>query len=158
MKNLKLLTLITLAIIAPGLNAADTLKPFVTDGCTMFVDGTISSPGLWRSCCVEHDLRYWYGGSDSEMDATDNHIRDCVERVAGASWAKVVYTGIRAGHYSPIKNKYQWSWGWNQKREKTPLTPEESTYVLGEIRALQNSEDVNVEDFIKRNFPNQTAL
>lgn len=158
MKNLKLLTLIGFFFTAPGLKAADTLKPFITDGCTMFVDGTSSKPGLWRSCCVEHDLRYWYGGTESELDLADDQIKECVEKIAGKSWARVIYTGIRAGHYSPIKNKYQWSWGWNQKKEKIPLTTEENTYVVSEIRALQNTEEVNLEEFIKRNFPTQTTL
>ena len=108
MKNLKLPFLILSLFTALGLKAEDNkLKAFETDGCTMFVDGTNSRPELWKTCCIEHDLRYWYGGSLSDMDEADNQIKICVEKVAGNAWAQVIYTGISAGHHSPIKNKYQ---------------------------------------------------
>lgn len=138
--------------LAPSLKAELRLKPFETDGCTMFADGTYSKPALWKHCCTEHDLRYWFGGSESDMDATDIRLRSCVEKAAGPKWAKVIYTGVRAGHHSPVKNKYQWNWGWSTPREKKPLTPAEVGYVITELKEL-NLEDVNIDDFIKANFP-----
>ena len=154
MKNLKIISTLFILILAPGLKAAELkLAPFVTDGCTMFMDGTTSEPGLWKACCVEHDLRYWFGGSDSEMDTTDLRLRSCVEKVAGPTWAKLIYNGVRAGHYSPIKNKYYWGWAWSVKRDKVTLNPEETTYVLSELRQL-TTDEVNVEEFIKFYFPN----
>lgn len=152
MKNLKLLITLVFIFMAPGLKAEIKLKTFETDGCTLFTDGTNEKPTLWRHCCVEHDLRYWFGGSEPDMDATDLRLQSCVEKVAGANWAKIIYTGVRAGHHSPIKNKYVWNWGWSKKREKTPLTAAEIAYVLSELRVLAVKE-VNIDDFIKVNFP-----
>lgn len=157
MKNHLFLTLL-FSLISLSINASELkLKPFETDGCTMFVDGTKSEPKLWRHCCVEHDLRYWFGGSTTDMDETDLRLRSCVEKAAGDYWAAVIYRGVRAGHYSPIKNKYFWSWAWSVKRENVKLTTDESTYVIAQLRNL-NLDEVNIEDFIKTNFPNQTAL
>jgi hypothetical protein len=152
MKNLKLFALICLICVSPAIKAELKLSPFVTDGCTMFLDGTPSKPGLWRPCCVEHDLRYWFGGSEADMNNTDLRLKECVQKLAGDYWATLIYNGVRAGHYSPIKNKYYWSWAWSVKREKTPLTPAETEYVLSELREMKVDE-VNMDEFIKVNFP-----
>lgn len=152
MKNLKLLSILFFISFSPMIKAEMKLAPFQTDGCTMFMDGTPSKPGLWRHCCVEHDLRYWFGGSSSEMDATDQRLKECVQKVAGDNWAELIYKGVRAGHYSPIKNKFYWSWAWSVKRSSTPLTPAEADYVISELQKLKVDE-VNIDDFIKTNFP-----
>lgn len=127
------------------------LKPFETDNCTMFVDGPKSEPGLWKHCCIEHDLRYWFGGSDPDMDMADLRLKACVQKVAGDNWAKLIYTGVRAGHYSPIKNKYVWGWAWSVKRKKEPLTSAEVGYVITQLKDLRLDE-VNIDEFIKINF------
>lgn len=132
------------------------LSPFETDGCTMFIDGPVSKPELWRHCCVEHDLRYWFGGTQLDMDKTDLRLKECVQKVAGATWGTLIYNGVRAGHHSPIKNKYQWGWAWSVKREKIPLTSAESAFVLSELRLL-NIPEVNMEDFLNIYFPGVTA-
>lgn len=132
-----------------------TLKSFETDYCTMFIDGPIGSSGIWKHCCLEHDLRYWFGGSQEDMDAADFSIKECVTKVAGNSWGNFVYRGIRLGHFSPIKNKYKWGWAWSEKRAISPLTTEESEYVISELKKLNPEElkPINIEAFIKKNFP-----
>lgn len=152
MKYLKILCTIALFFIAPSLKAELKLKSFETDGCTLFADGTFSRPGLWKHCCSEHDLRYWFGGSQADMDSSDLRLRTCVQKVAGENWATVIYSGVRAGHHSPIKNKYQWNWGWSRPREKKPLSPAEVDYIKSELKSIV-IENVNIDDFIKINFP-----
>ena len=129
------------------------LKPFETDGCTMFIDGPPSQPTLWRHCCVEHDMRYWFGGDYQDRDKTDLRLKSCVQNVAGEKWAELIYEGVRIGHSSPIKNKTTWGWGWETERQNTKLTTEESNYVIADLRRLPYDQKVN-NDFIKRNFPN----
>lgn len=127
------------------------LKSFETDYCTMFVDGTIKEPTLWRHCCVLHDIHYWYGGSEKNQDNADLNLKSCVEKVAGEVWAGLIYNGVRAGHYSPIKNKYKWSWGWTPSRENLELTAIEKFYVIEELRRLPYSSEM-IENYIKNNF------
>lgn len=131
--------------------AASTLKSFVSDGCTMFIDGTPKQPGLWTHCCEEHDMRYWFGGSQADMDKTDLRLKACVEEVAGASWAQLIYLGVRAGHSSPVKNKTHWSWGWDQERANTALDSAEINYVIEELYRLPYDLEI-IETFIQRNF------
>lgn len=151
---LVLLTSFSSSVLADEASAFEnSLKAFQTDGCTLFVDGTAKKPELWRHCCVEHDMRYWFGGSKKDMDQTDLRLRECVKDVAGPAWAELIYMGVRTGHYSPIKNKSKWSWGWTIQREKTPLTSIESDYAISEIRRLPFDPDM-LEEFIQRNFKN----
>lgn len=152
MKNLKLLTVLFILAVAPSVQAELKLKPFETDGCTMFIDGTSKEPGLWRNCCVEHDLRYWFGGSVEDMDATDLRLKSCVNKIAGPTWANLIYTGVRTGHHSPVKNKTQWNWGWTQKREYKKLSNQEIAVVKDELQKI-NLPEVDMVDFLKFYFP-----
>jgi hypothetical protein len=152
MKILKLFIFLTILFLAHSLYAEVKLSPFETDGCTMFVNGTIDRPDLWKHCCVEHDLRYWFGGSQADIDKTDLRLKSCVEKVASVTWGTLIYNGVRAGHYSPIKNKSQWGWGWNSNRAKTSLTKVEKSVILIELQKV-NVPEVNIEEFIKFYFP-----
>lgn len=142
-------TLLFVAFISVA--EANSLKNFTTDGCTLFVDGPLKAPGLWKNCCIEHDLRYWFGGDRSDMDRADLQIKTCVNELAGPVWANLIYEGIRLGHHSPIKNKTHWSWGWEATRLNNPLSTTEILYIIGEIRGLPYDPDF-LEKFINRNF------
>lgn len=134
-----------------SISFSNELKPFFTDGCTMFVDGTKERPDLWRHCCVEHDLRYWFGGSQKDLDSTDLRLKSCVNEVAGPTWAELIYTGVRMGHHSPVKNKTHWSWGWTKERANTALNTEEVKYIIDELHRLPLDPEM-IERFIKQNF------
>ena len=128
------------------------LHNFETDNCTMFIDGPPKAPELWKECCIIHDIRYWFGGSEKDLDLADVRLKSCVEKKAGSVWAEIIYRGVRTGHYSPIKNKYKWNWGWITPRSKSPLTSEEIELVKSELKKLPYSQDF-IEAFIKENFP-----
>jgi hypothetical protein len=130
---------------------SNSLKTFETDGCTLFVDGTPRKPHLWKHCCIEHDMRYWFGGEQSDLDKTDLRLRACVKEAAGDGWAKLIYTGVRAGHNSPVKNKTQWSWGWNIERPNIAFSDLEVKYIVEEIRRLPYDSEL-LEKFIELNF------
>lgn len=130
---------------------APLLKKFESDYCTMFMDGPADRPGLWKHCCLAHDLRYWVGGSSADMDRTDLRLKSCVQQIAGENWADLIYFGVRAGHHAPIKHKYHWSWGWMQKRDLTPLTDAEKKLAVESIRRL-NITEINIEEFLKIEF------
>jgi len=38
------------------------IKPFTSDGCSAFPDGTLKQRELWLSCCTAHDIAYWKRG------------------------------------------------------------------------------------------------
>ncbi len=131
-----------LLILISGHAKADytaELHAFEGDGCTLFSEGTSANPNLWRHCCDLHDIRYWFGGTkDDELEA-DQNLKSCVGEVAGTFLATVMYTAIRAGHYSPIKNKYKWGWGWINREPWLPLMPSERSYITKQIDELNLS-------------------
>lgn len=129
----------------------NNLSDFQTDGCTLFAEGTFNRPKLWQHCCVEHDLRYWFGGSMVDQLKSDQRLKSCVEKVAGKNWAQLIYTGVRAGHLSPLKSKYQWSWGWLKERPNSELGALEKDYVISELWRLPYDQ-VFIEHFISDNF------
>lgn len=100
------------------------------------MEGPSSKPDLWAHCCFEHDLVYWFGGDKADKKFSDIQLRECVRDVAGNFWANLMYAGVTAGGYSPVKFKYVWNWGWTPKREKTKLSEEETKYVIEKINAL----------------------
>jgi len=63
---LKKLILITFILALSNDALSSELKPFTTDGCSAFPDGTFKQNELWLSCCVAHDYAYWQGGTYSQ--------------------------------------------------------------------------------------------
>ncbi|MBP9680088.1 MAG: hypothetical protein KBD76_01685 [Bacteriovorax sp.] len=134
-----------------GFSIENSLNNFETDGCTLFIEGPAKTPTLWRHCCTLHDMRYWFGGSLADRDTADLRLRDCVKDVSTPFWAELIYQGVKLGHSSPVKNKTHWSWGWKNERKNSELSPEESHYVLEELRRLPLDHQL-IEHFIQRNF------
>lgn len=124
------------------------LKNFKTDFCTYFPEGTGARPTLWKDCCIYHDMKYWIGGTHAEQDKADITLRECVRKKANGFYAGLMYRGVRLGHYSPIKSKYRWGWGWHKKGFYGNLTHEQ----LKQAKALiqQSGEDRRlINRFIK---------
>ena len=103
------------------------LKPFESDGCSMWPDGN------YRQCCVEHDRAYHAGGTKEQRRAADEVLRDCVEgnvfewlksrrySYATSCWlaaryADLVFLGVRLGGgpwmpaWGPAK-RFRWGYG-----------------------------------------------
>ncbi len=118
------------------------LKTFETDLCTMFVEGPTDSPNLWADCCIIHDLKYWYGGEEKRQEIADKKLYECVLKKKDEFWAKLIYNGVRLGHMSPIKHKYQWGWGWVSRTQKSPLTDPEIKYIREELLKLNQNPDL----------------
>lgn len=128
------------------------LKNFETDGCTKFVDGTIENPKKWYHCCLMHDMKYWYGGDQKAMDLADRDLYECAYDAAGEFWANILYMGVRSGHYSPIKLKYQWAWGWTHPRTKmAQLSNQEKEIAKTSLQKL-NHDQKYIEQVIKESF------
>lgn len=91
---------------------AGELKPFTTDGCSEFPDGTLEQKNLWRACCVAHDGRYWLGGSYAQRQQADVDLQACVEQVGELEIGLLMLAGVRVGG-SPFWNtEFRWGYGW----------------------------------------------
>jgi hypothetical protein len=79
---------------------------FTTDGCTLWPDGA------WQSCCVDHDMVYWCGGSAAERCGADDQLRRCGAEHDGGALAGIMYWGVRVGGHPWLPTSWRWGYGW----------------------------------------------
>lgn len=130
---------------------ADELEPFTTDGCSMWIDGTLDQPNLWRHCCVAHDLDYWQGGSEEQRKKSDERIQACVKEAQGSGMANYIYKNVRWGGSPYWMSLYRWGYGWDYldglwpRGYKVP-TPEEQQLIN---QAMPSALQVIADDAVK---------
>lgn len=124
------------------------LRPFVTDYCTGFPEGTRNHPELWKHCCVEHDLHFWAGGCRVARRQSDRRIYECIRDSGAPGIARLMYLGIRLGSISPIKiKKKKWGNAWTDGRgDFRSLTAGDIDLIEREFR-MHPSEEVPKETF-----------
>lgn len=118
-------SLFVLALSFLGVSTyANTLKPFTTDGCSMFPDSVGSLN--WTHCCVTHDFAYWRGGTAEQRQAADLQLAACVnQQTHNPQLAQAMYQGVRFGGSPYSIAPYRWGYGWEQARFYQELTEAE---------------------------------
>jgi hypothetical protein len=81
-------------------------EPFVTDGCSLWIDD-----GWGEPCCVEHDISYWCGGRSNARAEADAELRRCVDARTSAAVAWLMWLGVRAGGHPIFPTWYRWGYG-----------------------------------------------
>ncbi len=119
------LTLIIMLTAHTFIASADTLKPFTSDGCSSFPDGTFKQKNLWLSCCQQHDLAYWQGGTYQERLQSDFALKTCVSNVGEPQIAALMLAGVRVGGTPFLPTKFRWGYGWSYPRFYSKLTKSE---------------------------------
>ncbi len=108
----------------------DGPRDFKSDGCSLFLDGTLRNQSKWCDCCLQHDIAYWRGGTEAERKKADEALRDCVlERTKDKVLAETMYRGVRAGGHPAFPIWYRWAYGWDYGRGYEPLTKDEQKQV-----------------------------
>lgn len=95
---------------------ADELKPFSSDGCSAFPDGTLEQNDLWLSCCQRHDFAYWKGGTYQERLTSDKELEACVSKVGESEIALLMLAGVRVGGSPFFPTRFRWGYGWSYPR------------------------------------------
>lgn len=106
-------------------SAEDRIKPFTTDGCSAFPDGTAIQNELWLACCTAHDFAYWQGGTYQERVNADLALKTCVEQVGEPAIATLMLAGVRVGGTPFLPTKFRWGYGWPYLRGYKAVTDEE---------------------------------
>ena len=116
-----------LLIVLGGCSGKSELRPFSSDGCSLFPDSSVITGDDWCSCCFEHDIAYWKGGTEAEREAADRALQSCVAAKTGDELlGRMMYEGVRAGGSPYFYNWYRWGYGWDYERKYQALTPQES--------------------------------
>jgi hypothetical protein len=115
-----------LCVIGAACSSDSQLDPFASDGCSLFPDSSLIDRVDWCSCCFEHDLVYWRGGTADERAAADSSLQDCVlAKTGNAALATLMYEGVRVGGSPYFYNWYRWGYGWSYDRKYQALTDDE---------------------------------
>lgn len=115
----------------------DGLKPFTSDGCSVFPDGTPKQQDLWLNCCIRHDLAYWKGGTFEQRQQADNQLKVCVNDLGMPEIARLMHTGVRIGGTPWLPTGYRWGYGWPYLRGYKPLDKKELEAVKLQLRRLE---------------------
>ena len=137
------------ALLLPLSALADDLKPFTTDGCSSFPDGTFEQASLWASCCIRHDFAYWQGGTYEERLDADEELESCVAGVGEPTIASLMLAGVRVGGTPYLPTSYRWGYGWPFMRGYKPLTAEEKLEVRKELESFQTMNESIAEQIEK---------
>ena len=105
------------------------LKPFTSDGCSAFPDGTFAQNELWLSCCVAHDFAYWKGGTAEQRKEADLELEQCVAAVGEEEIALLMLTGVRVGGSPYFPTTFRWGYGWRYPKFYGELSEEEQEQV-----------------------------
>ena len=122
-------TILVLLACLVGTTHADEIKPFTSDGCSAFPDGTLEQQDLWLKCCVDHDKAYWKGGTDQQRLDADENLRSCVADVGKPMIAELMQAGVRVGGSPYLPAQFRWGYGWPYLRGYKALTEEEKAQI-----------------------------
>jgi hypothetical protein len=115
-----------LAVLLAACASNGELRPFSTDGCSLFPDRALIGKADWCECCVAHDLAYWRGGTSEARLAADQALKACVHKASGnEALADLMFAGVRSGGGPYFFTPYRWGYGWQFGRPYGPLTADE---------------------------------
>jgi hypothetical protein len=80
-------------------------QPFVTDGCSGFPDGSKVS------CCVQHDIPYWCGGSREQRRRADACLAQCVASHGAPALGRFMGGGVRITGHPRVPAGWRWGFG-----------------------------------------------
>jgi len=111
-----------LFLLMPIATLATNLKPFVSDGCSWFPDGTYQHNKLWLNCCQAHDYDYWQGGTYQQRLDSDERLKACLTDVGQHGIGTLMFAGVRVGGTPMLPTSYRWGFGWPFPRPYRALT------------------------------------
>jgi len=116
------------------------IKPFASDGCSAFPNGTLRHQQLWLACCTAHDYAYWQGGTYDERLAADNALKQCVAAVGEKQIADIMLAGVRVGGTPYLPMRFRWGYGWPYPRGYKALSEQEKQQIQ-QLEAKKNASE-----------------
>ncbi|GHB60707.1 hypothetical protein GCM10008107_07440 [Psychrosphaera saromensis] len=139
MRTALTLIFVLITLFASNSVLAEKLKPFTSDGCSIFPDGTLEHKDLWLACCTAHDYAYWQGGTAEQKEIADKELKNCVAKVGQPKIAELMLAGVIVGGNPYLPTPFRWGYGWPYPRDYKMLTEEE----LLQVKAADPFKDSN---------------
>lgn len=94
------------------IRADPPLKPFASDGCTLFTDS-------WNGidiypACFRHDLKYWAGRDGEALErlrADCTLMLEIAELTGDLRLAETMFFVVRLGGHESLKQSFSWGFG-----------------------------------------------
>jgi len=131
------IAVLLLGLALPGYASEGSIKPFTTDGCSMFPEGTPKQKDLWLTCCTNHDLAYWMGGTSDEREKADRELKECVAQAGEPEIAQLMLAGVRVGGTPYVPTPFRWGYGWPWPRGYKALSDDEREQIKTTLGAKQ---------------------
>lgn len=128
--------IILILIMSSAWAESERIRPFESDGCSKWPEGSRNHPLAWEKCCFVHDLSYWMGGPKGERHKADKQLKQCVKASGHRFNAFLMYLGVRAGGLPSFPTSYRWAYGWMDKRWYRALSKAERAQVVEELDRL----------------------
>jgi len=135
MPFLQKLTALLVSVLFASTVVGSELKPFTSDGCSGFPNGTWSNKNLWLDCCTAHDLAYWQGGTHQQRVDADIQLKQCVQDIGETAVSYLMLFGVSIGGSPIFPSSFRWGYGWPYQRFYQALTPQE----LEQVKQLLDS-------------------
>jgi hypothetical protein len=120
-----------------------SLRPFTSDGCSLFPDRSPIGKSDWCACCLAHDMTYWRGGTEQERKLADEQFHACLLAATGDRLlADSMLAGVRVGGTPHIPTPFRWGYGWPADRGYKALTRKEKAMVERERLAARHTPGV----------------
>lgn len=113
---------------------ASEVKPFSSDGCSAFPDGTYLQNQLWLKCCTAHDFAYWQGGTYQQRLNADKELEKCVAKVGEPEIALLMLAGVRVGGTPFLPTNFRWGYGWPYPKFYKELSSDEKQQIQDSIK------------------------
>jgi hypothetical protein len=113
------------AVLLAACASSPKLRPYTSDGCSLFPDGTSQAKDAWLHCCEAHDRRYWIGGTEEDRMSADLDLRSCVAATGRPELADWMLKGTRIGGGPYVPAGFRWGYGWSYLRGYKPLNEDE---------------------------------
>jgi hypothetical protein len=101
-------------------------REFRSDGCSLWPDSE------WQSCCVEHDMVYWCGGSAAERKVADSALRSCIASTGHAAMGAIMSGAVRFTGAYLFPTPWRWGYGWSWLGKMQRKNVDESDVVNSE--------------------------
>jgi hypothetical protein len=127
LRPMRTLILIFILLTTPVL--AEDIRPFTSDGCSSFPNGTLEQKELWLSCCEVHDYSYWVGGTYQQRLDADKALQQCVVAAGEPEIAQLMLAGVRVGGTPFLPTQFRWGYGWPFFRGYQVISEEERSQI-----------------------------
>lgn len=83
-------------------------KAFTTDSCSLWLNDFIGND--FTDICIEHDMKYWKGGSAEDRKDADIKLRESINREV-PFMGDIMYAVVRVFGHPLIPAPWRWGYG-----------------------------------------------